>query len=641
MSAVGPRVLLLSMPFGALERPGLGLSLLQAAARRDGFDCETKYLGFELADVIGTSTYQWLTHTVPYETFAGDWLFTDSLYGEDPALAAEFRHRILQSNRLMSPADVEALDRLRPVCTAFIDRAMHLVDWGAYDLVGFTSTFQQNLASLALATKLKERWPFVTTLFGGANWEGEMGVALHETFPAVDLVCSGEADDSFPRLLAAVRDGVGLADVGGIVYRGPDGGTIATPPGAAIADLDELPIPDFEPYFSALAESRAVDDVAPTLLLETARGCWWGAHSHCTFCGLNGASMSFRSKGPERVLRELDTLVDEWGIEMISVVDNILDMKYFRTVLPALAESERPLHFFWEIKSNLSRSQVQQLADAGVDHVQPGIESLSDEVLELMRKGTTRLRNVAMLKWCREYGIVPEWNLLYGFPGESAEEYREMETAFAALAHLQPPSGHGRIRLDRFSPFHGDPAAFGMLDVRPSAPFEFLYRCPPDVLMRIAYYFEFDYHDGRQPDVYAAGVLRSIASWKKLHDRSELWMMTSGADPQDPDATGNGDGHRIVIIDRRGAKERVAQLTGWKATLYDACDRGRSRAELDQLDELRAVDHEEVTDFLDRCCATGVMISDGSAFLATAVHTPPRREHRPRSIRHLPVTVAR
>jgi ribosomal peptide maturation radical SAM protein 1 len=645
--ADGPRILLVSMPFGALERPGLGLGLLQAAARRDGFSCTTRYFGFDLADAIGTSVYQWLTHTVPYETFAGDWLFTDSLYGEDPLRAARFRERILQPNCLMSPDDVQTLDRLRPVCSAFIEQAVHSVSWEDYDIVGFTSTFQQNIASLAMATKLKERFAHLTTLFGGANWEGEMGVALHESFPAVDLVCSGEADHSFPELLAALRDGKALDDVGGMVYRDSDGATVATGPSAPIEDLDALPIPDFEPFFSALGESRAVDDVSPNLLLETARGCWWGAHSHCTFCGLNGASMSFRSKHPERVLDELDALADEWGVETVSVVDNILDMRYFRTLLPELARSDRNLHFFWEVKSNLSRSQVQQLADAGVDHVQPGIESLSDEVLGLMRKGTTRLRNVAMLKWCREYGIVPEWNLLYGFPGETPDEYAEMETVFAAISHLQPPSGHGQIRLDRFSPFHHDPEAFGMLDVRPSAPFEYLYDVEPEVLMRIAYYFDFTYHDGRQPSSYASGVLRAIESWKRRHDRSELWMMTIGLDDTgDTSDTGekgherHDGGRTVVIIDRRGTNERVAELGGWKAEVYDACDRGRTREELDQLEALAGVDAAEVTRFLDRCCATGVMLGDGSSYLATAVHTPPRRVRQPSPIRHIPVTVA-
>ena len=94
-------------------------------------------------------------------------------------------------------------------------------------------------------------------------------------------------------------------------------------------------------------------------------------------------------------------------------------------MLPLLAEADLGLELFWEVKANLTARQVRQLRDAGVAYVQPGIESLNDHVLELMRKGTTGLRNVELLKWCREYGVTPLWNLLYGFPGETAGGLRE------------------------------------------------------------------------------------------------------------------------------------------------------------------------------------------------------------------------
>src|SRR4029078_9458024 len=64
----------------------------------------------------------------------------------------------------------------------------------AYDIVGFSSTFQQNIPSLALARELKRRHPGVKILFGGANCEDEMGRELHRSFPFLDVVCSGEAD---------------------------------------------------------------------------------------------------------------------------------------------------------------------------------------------------------------------------------------------------------------------------------------------------------------------------------------------------------------------------------------------------------------------------------------------------------------
>jgi hypothetical protein len=73
----GERVLLISMPFGALERPAISIGLLQEHCRRSGVPCDVRYLTFPFADRIGLGNYLWFcSDDVPYTAFAGDWLFT-------------------------------------------------------------------------------------------------------------------------------------------------------------------------------------------------------------------------------------------------------------------------------------------------------------------------------------------------------------------------------------------------------------------------------------------------------------------------------------------------------------------------------------------------------------------------------------
>ena len=394
-----------------------------------------------------------------------------------------------------------------------------------------------------------------------------------------------------------------------------------------IEDLDDLAVPDFEPYFKAMADSPFCLELSSILLLETARGCWWGDHSHCTFCGLNGATMNFRSKSPERVMNEINELSTRWGTTNFSVVDNILDMRYFRTVLPELVKAEEKYDFFWEVKANLSRNQVSLLAQAGVHTVQPGIESLSDEILELMGKGATAVQNVALMKWCAEYGVKPEWNVLYGFPREDPNDYVEMATLATAIHHLQPPSGLGKIRMDRFSPYHNDPAAWDMRNVRPAQPFAYLYpTVTPAQLMRIAYYFDFDYGDGRNPHDYATPMVRAVETWRRNHSPGALRLLS--------------DGDARIIVDDRSSRSRTARLEGWKAALYDALDRGHTRAEIDLLDVLTDVDPADVDALLDRAVATGVVLLHGDRYLALAVHTPARQGAVVRPIRRLPLVAA-
>jgi magnesium-protoporphyrin IX monomethyl ester (oxidative) cyclase len=278
-----------------------------------------------------------------------------------------------------------------------------------------------------------------------------MGEATHRCFPWVDYVASGEADGlvtTLCRLALSHGREVQPANlprgVLGPCHRAGEGaGDVGSPRllRALYRDLDSLPHPEFGDYFDELASSTLRRHVLPALPLETSRGCWWGASHQCTFCGLNGSSMTFRSKSPERVLAELHYLEERYGIRKFEVVDNILDMRYFKTLLPSLAAEGRKRAFFYEVKANLTRQQVEALVSAGITWVQPGIESLHTEVLRLMDKGIRGWQNVQLLKWSRELGMRLSWGLLCGFPGERDENYVQMAQWMPLLEHLPPPSG--------------------------------------------------------------------------------------------------------------------------------------------------------------------------------------------------------
>jgi ribosomal peptide maturation radical SAM protein 1 len=608
------RVLLVSMPLGALERPSLALGLLQAHCNRLGVPCRTEYLTLRFADAIGVEQYLWLSNDVPYTAFAGDWLFAEALYGPRVDADAGYVEEVLRGTWELPESEIARLWWARGQVDSFLDECLAAIPWGEHTLVGFTSIFQQNLASLALAARVKQAHPGLTIAFGGANWEEAMGIALQKRFPFCDLAFSGEADNSFPAVLAARRAGRPVTGIPGVTAAGEPRGEA---PAATVAVLDDVPVPDFDAFFEQRAESCA-GGVAPTLLVETARGCWWGERSHCTFCGLNGATMLFRSKSPERVLEELEYLRDRHGVVVFSVVDDILDMRYFKTVLPALAEADLGIEFFWEIKANLTPRHVRQLRDAGVAHVQPGVESLNDHVLDLMRKGTTAFRNIELLKWCKEYGVRPLWNFLYGFPGETAEDYAETIALLELIWHLDPPTGYGPIRLDRFSPYHRDPDAFGMTNVRPMAPFLYLYPFDLPQVMEIAYYFEFDYADGRGEDTFARDALDLTRAWMADTARGSLSL------------TGHEDGSLTIVDTRRTvtAGPRRADVSGWKAAVFLACDRTQTLANLFELDAVReeGISEDELLAFLGRCVEQRLMARKERAWLNVAVHSPARED---------------
>ncbi|MBL3562442.1 RiPP maturation radical SAM C-methyltransferase [Rhodovulum sulfidophilum] len=547
------RVLLLSMPFGALDRPALGLSLLKPALAAAGHKCDVAYAFEPLVETIGADTYQWLSDDVPYTAFPGDWCFTLPLYGRHPNRDWAYVTDILRDEWQMTPAEIRRVVQVREATPAYLDRVEALYDWGRYDVVGFTSTFVQNLASLALAKRLKRRYPHLRLVFGGANWEGQMGQALFETFEFVDHVCQGEADESFPALIGALAAGRMAPRIPGALSRGVD------PVGARPFNaMDRLPLPDFSDYFAM--RERLVPDLPATLLMETSRGCWWGAKHHCTFCGLNGEGMGFRVKSPDRALAEFDH-VGAYPGEMLSVVDNILDMSYFGSVLPELAKSRLEQPIFYETKANLSRAQVRGLRDAGILTIQPGIENLSDRVLKLMRKGTTGLRNIQLLKWAREYGVGVEWNILYGFPGETDADYDETFAILPKIAHLQAPSGIGPVRIDRFAPYFETPEAFGIRSLRPLRVFDHLYPVADDVKARIACYFDAEHGASLASPELVARLGRAVEAWRG-QTRAELRVADEAG--------------RMILTDKRRGRPMRHTLTGADRLIYLACDKARS-----------------------------------------------------------------
>jgi ribosomal peptide maturation radical SAM protein 1 len=401
---------------------------------------------------------------------------------------------------------------------AFITlQARRIADEGP-DVVGFSSTFQQNIPSLALAKQLKRLRPETTIIMGGGNCDIPMGPAVHRNYPFVDYVISGEAEQSFVSFLDYLDGGTPVSKVNGLSWRAPDGSTI-TNPSAPSPAMHTLPAPDYTQWFTAIDASPVCDTVRPLLVYEAARGCWWGEKHTCTFCGLNGLTMKFRSRPAEQVMSHLQDLVTRHQVLDIVAVDNILDMEYLRTLLPRIAEQDWDLHFYYEVKSNLREDDVALLRRAGLVQIQPGIENLSSRVLSIMDKGVHATQNVKLLRICEDHDVTVDWNYLYGFPGEAEEDYAGLLRQLPALAHLQPPGGSVRILLERYSPYFQQPE-LGFRQRRPAALYDHVYDLDSEQLTEIAYQFD---APRRGIGADCEQTLRAaIARWQQVYPASSL-----------------------------------------------------------------------------------------------------------------------
>jgi ribosomal peptide maturation radical SAM protein 1 len=389
------------------------------------------------------------------------------------------------------------------------------------------------------------------------------------SFPEIDYVCTQEGDYAFPMFVERLlREGDPRA-VPGIARRG-ESAELVPPP--RVDDMDSLPIPTYHDYFGAIARSPLLPELDPGAQIETSRGCWWGEKHHCTFCGLNGATMQFRSKSPERAFSELVHLTKTYGVTRVDCVDNILDLRYVQTLFPTIVERELKVELFYETKANLKFPQLVTMRDAGVSAIQPGLESLSNDILRRMRKGCTGLQNICLLRWCSELGMAVAWNIIFGFPDEPPAEYDRMAELMPLLWHLQPPASCSPFRLDRFSPYHDAAEEFGLRRVRPTAAAYYVFPFGRRELERLSYFFDFDYEDDRDPRSYAGGLLREFDRW---------WAAHSGPEEARPRLDAFVSGERVHVVDTRAcASQAEHELAGLEAEIYRRCDMPHSAASL-------------------------------------------------------------
>ena len=511
------QVALVNMPFSFSKYPSIQLGTLSTLLKSQGMAVDCHHLNVRFAHKIGVPLYELICEK---RALFGEWLFSYLLFRDNPKRAEYPRvfkpvfEQIAQQSGQPIGYFQEMAVKIAP---QFLTWALTAIDWSRYKLVGFTSTFDQNVASLTMAKLIKDLYPDVTIVFGGANYDGEMGLEYFRAFPFIDHVVVGEGEVAFPALAHRVLGTRTEEFPPGVAFR-EDGQVRLNPNTSLFTDFAKTGPPDYDDYYHLLAElgdtAQGLDRI---LLYEGSRGCWWGEKHHCTFCGLNAQSMKFRAKSPEQVANDMTYLSRRYDTARFRLVDNIVDMKYIDQLFGKFAADRCDLDVFIETKSNLQKAQIKTLALGGVKCMQPGLESLSVSQLKAMDKGVTPMQNIVCLKWSYYYRITVSWNILLGFPGETNDDYLRQIDLIPSLVHLQPPEAAGKFWLERFSPYYARPHEYGVRMTGPGLAYQYVYDGRQVDLNKIAYDFEYELdHWPVDPHIYQE-LVSAVESWQRLH----------------------------------------------------------------------------------------------------------------------------
>jgi len=486
------RVLLVCLPYQHLKLSSLSLALLATLLRKNGVECHEAYMHLEFARLVGRRAYTIISDSGTKNTILGELLFAEQYRGSnEPAI--NLRLGPLFGDRR---ARADLLDRFARSCLKRIEQLR-------CGVVGLTTSFNQLMPSLWLARLIKEQLPGIRIVLGGASCSSPMGERIAEYYRDVDLVVSGFGEQPMVDLalgrIAAERR---------FVHN------------SVAVNLNELPIPDYEPFMREWRKFDDQSDGSPWLAFESSRGCWWGQKHHCKFCGLNQHEMAFNAKSSARVVDEIRTLWDRHSLPLFAT-DTILARNHLKDAFPQLSQYLHKPELFYEVKANMARREVATMRAANVTTIQPGIESLNSAHLKLLGKGVKAIQNLALLKWCRELRIAPTWNLLYGIPGEQDADYFAQIDLIDRIPHFAPPEGAHIIQIDRFSPYFTLFREFGWQGIEPLDEYRLMHpEMSDEALGDTAYHFR-GVGAAFSVQGYEGALRAAVDRWKNRHSAGD------------------------------------------------------------------------------------------------------------------------
>jgi hypothetical protein len=140
--------------------------------------------------------------------------------------------------------------------------------------------------------------------------------------------------------------------------------------------------------------------------------------------------------------------------------------------------------------------------------------------LSLLKKGVSTIRNLALLKWCRERSIFVMWNLLCAIPGETSDDYDQQLLLFDKIPHFHPPNSVNPVRIDRFSPYFKEYQKYGWERIEPFREYRVLHPSFSDEAINdVAYHF--DGVGGIVPGRYLKRLRSATKEWLERHRQND------------------------------------------------------------------------------------------------------------------------
>ena len=297
------------------------------------------------------------------------------------------------------------------------------MDFTPKDVVGISAVSQTLEEAISFAEFVKAKHPGVPVILGGVH------ISTCPVLPACfDLGIIGEGEETMLELMRLETLSVEkIRAIAGVCYL-EEGVTVVTEARAMIHPLDKIPLPDRSiANMEFYLQNRQIIPyhTGRSLTIMSSRGCPF----KCIFCSTKTHWHTFRGFSAQRVVDEIDLLVNYYQVEIIHIFDDLFvaDRQRFQEIQKAVVE--RNLHarakFMCLARADMLDEKTMGLLKAmNVVLIGVGMESGCDKTLRYLKNSTTAsvASNHNAIRLSNKFGIPIMGSFMIGNPGETEEE---------------------------------------------------------------------------------------------------------------------------------------------------------------------------------------------------------------------------
>ena len=265
------------------------------------------------------------------------------------------------------------------------------------DIYGITATTPEYPYAIEIARQVKEKGTVI--VLGGVHASADPK-GIDEIF---DKVVIGEGEYSILNVIDDIKAGIDKR-----YYTSP-----------FVKDINTLPFParHLLEYDSFISSKLTVRD-QPATAITGSRGCPY----NCAFCVSKLMwNRRVRFRTPENIIEEIKIIIDKYGVRHFRFQDDTITAS--KKWLTSLCEKLKPLDVVWRAATRVDHAQrelLQMMKDAGCYEIDYGVETLSDNVLELSNKQITVEQIYQAVENAKFVGLETRLFFMIGLPSQDA-----------------------------------------------------------------------------------------------------------------------------------------------------------------------------------------------------------------------------